>query len=127
MVRLQNIRFIATLPQQEMDMEKDVVYRTPQHTIPAGKCLMHPTRMRTLTQIRRRQSLTSQLVARLLFVYKAEFPDPDECIRQVQEAVERECTKLKAGLHAYQALFETVCEVENDEDSDTIDRESYAA
>jgi hypothetical protein len=48
---------------------------------------MHPTRIRTLTQVRRRQSLTSQLVARLLFVYKTEFPDPDECIRQVQEAV----------------------------------------
>jgi alanyl-tRNA synthetase len=83
--------------------------------------------MRTLTQIRRRQSLTSQLVARLLFVYKAEFPGPDECIRQVQEAVEQECTKLKAGLHAYQALFETVCETHNEEDSDTLDRESYAA
>jgi hypothetical protein len=83
--------------------------------------------MRTLTQIRRRQILTSQLVARLLFVYKTEFPDPDECIRQVQEAVEQECTTLKSGLHAYQALFETVCEAENEEDSDTIDRECYAA
>jgi hypothetical protein len=110
-----------------MDMEKDVVYRTPQHTIPAGKCLMHPTRMRSLTQIRRRQSLTSQLVARLLFVYKAEFPDPDECIRQVQESVEQECTKLKAGLHAYQTLFETVCEAENEGDSYTLNKENYAA
>jgi hypothetical protein len=81
-----------------MDMEKDVVYRTTKQTIPAGKCLMQPTRMRSLTQIRRRESLTAQLIARLLFVYKTEFPDPDECIHHVQEAVKQECTKLKAGL-----------------------------
>jgi hypothetical protein len=30
MVRLQNIRFIATLPRQDMDMENGVVYRTPK-------------------------------------------------------------------------------------------------
>jgi hypothetical protein len=126
MVRLQNSRFIATLPQQEMDMEKDVVYRTPKQTISAGKCLMHPTCMRSLTQIRRRQSLTSQLIARLLFVYKTEFPDPDECIRQVQSAVEQECDKLKAGLHAYQTLFETVCESQKEDDSEISGGDTYA-
>jgi hypothetical protein len=82
--------------------------------------------MRTLTQVRRRQSLTAQVVARLVFVYKAEFPDPDECIRQVQAAVEQECSKLKDGLHAYQALFETVCESQKEEDSENPDRDTYA-
>jgi hypothetical protein len=126
MVRLQNIRFIATLPRQEMDMEKDIVYRTPKQTIPAGKCLMHPTRMRTLTQVRRRQRLTAQVLARLLFVYKAEFSDPDECIHQVQAAVEQECDKLKADLHAYQALFETVYESQKEGDNETSDKDTYA-
>jgi hypothetical protein len=127
MVRLQNIRFIATLPRKEMDMENDVIYRTPKQTIPAGKCLMQPTRMRSLTQIRRRESITAQLVARLLFVYKTAFPDPDECIHRVKEAVEQEYSKLKAGLHAYQTLFETVCEAETELDSEPVDRENHAA
>jgi hypothetical protein len=60
-------------------------------------------------------------------VHKAEFPDPDECIRQVQEAVKLECSKLKAGLHPYQAPFETVCEPHKEEDSETPDRDTYAA
>jgi hypothetical protein len=79
---------------------------------------------RTIRIVKR---VTAQVVARLLFVYKAEFPDPDECIRQVQAAVEQEFDKLKAVLHAYQALFETVCEVQKEDDSETPDRDTYAA
>jgi hypothetical protein len=39
---------------------------------PAYKCLLRPTRMRASTQGKQRQDLAAQLVARLLFVYKAE-------------------------------------------------------
>jgi hypothetical protein len=59
-------------------------------------------------------------------VYKTEFPDPDACIRQVQAAVEQECDKLKAGLHAYQTLFETVCEAQKNENNENSDRDTYA-
>jgi hypothetical protein len=59
-------------------------------------------------------------------VYKTEFPDPDECIRQVQAAEEQECDKLKAGLHAYQTLFDTVCESQKESDGETSDRDAYA-
>jgi hypothetical protein len=41
--------------------------------------------------------------------------------------VEQECGKLKAGLHAYQALFEAACEAKKEDDSETPDRDICAA
>jgi hypothetical protein len=54
------------------------------------------------------------VVARLLFVYKTEYPDPDECIGKLKEGIDKECKKIQTGLHVYQAVTEdveeTVCE-----------------
>jgi hypothetical protein len=56
------------------------------------------------------------LVARLLFVYTAEYPDPDECIAKLKEGIDEECKKIQTGLHVYHAVIEDaegiVCEDE---------------
>jgi predicted nucleotidyltransferase len=74
MVRLQNIRFIATL-----DMRHNIVFRTPLLSVPAHKCLLKPTQMHANNKPKQRKHLTAQYVSRLLFVYKQEYPDPEEC------------------------------------------------
>jgi hypothetical protein len=51
-----------------------------------------------------------------LFVYKAEYLDPDGCIAKLKEEIDEECRKIQTGLHVYQAatedVEETVCEDE---------------
>jgi hypothetical protein len=36
--------------------------------------------------------------ASLLFVYKQEYPDPEECIQMVLEGVQEECQKIQEGM-----------------------------
>jgi hypothetical protein len=98
MVRLQNIRFIATLPKQALDMRHDIVFRTPLVSVPTHKCLLKPTKMRANTKTKQRKHLTAQYVSRLLFVYKQEYPDPEECIQMVLDGVQEERQKIQEGM-----------------------------
>jgi hypothetical protein len=48
--------------------------------IPEYKCLLQLTRLRASIQIKQRQDWAAQLVARMLFMYKAEYLNPGEYI-----------------------------------------------
>jgi hypothetical protein len=131
MIRLQNIRFIATLPHQPLNMRHDVVFRTPLLSVPAYKCLLKPTQMRSATKAKQRKHLTAQYVSRLLFVYKPEYPDPEECIQMVLDGVNEECKKIQEGMARLKQFHadidaasdtdeeQTVCEVDSCVSSDT--------
>jgi hypothetical protein len=54
--------------------------------------------MRANTKARQRKRLTAQYVSRLLFVYKHEYPDPEECIQTALDGVQEECQKIQEGM-----------------------------
>jgi hypothetical protein len=126
MVHLQNIRFIATLPKQALDMRHHVVFRTPLLSVPAYKCLLKPTQMQANTKTKQRKHLTAQYVSRLLFVYKHEYPDPEECIQM--DGVQEECQKIHEGMTHLKQIHadidaacedpQTVCELIDPESTD---------
>jgi hypothetical protein len=64
------------------------VFPTPLLSVPAYKYLLKPTQMRTARQ---RKHLTAQDASRLLFVYKHEYPDPEECIQVALDGAREEC------------------------------------
>jgi hypothetical protein len=119
MVRLQNIRFIATLLKHAFDMRHDIVFRTR---------LLKPTHMRANTKTKQRKHLRAQYVSRLLFAYKQEYPDPEECIQMVLDGVQEECQKIQEGMVRLKQIHadidaardepQTVCELPSPESTD---------
>jgi hypothetical protein len=116
-------RFIITLPHQPLNMNQDLVFRTPLVSVPAYKCLLKPTQMRAHTKAAQRKHLTAQYVSRLLSVYKSAYPDPQECIRMALAGVHAECQTIQEGMTHLEQLTadiaaaeegdQTVCEFDS--------------